>query len=86
MIDVFGVGAPKHKAYVVEFKQANRPSGLHVPHTGAQSNEIVGLIQTSDVSLHAVFDGQVIVTPFAAPIFSTETKSKTNIRIEIHLI
>lgn len=86
VIDVFGVGAPKHKAYVVEFKQANRPSGLHVPHTGAQSKEIVGLIQTSDVSLHAVFDGQVIVTPFAAPFFEQKQKRKQSIWIEIHLI
>lgn len=69
MIDVFGVGAPKHRAYVVEFKQAKRPSGLHFPHSGAQSNAIVGLIQTSDVSLHAVFDGHVIVGPVDVPFF-----------------
>lgn len=32
-----GVVLPKHRAYVVELMQANRPSKLHVPHVGAQS-------------------------------------------------
>lgn len=75
VIDVFGVGDPKQRAYVVEFRQAKRPSGLHVPHCGAQSNEIVGLVQTSGKSLHAVFDGQAIVAPLAVPYFSNKIRT-----------
>lgn len=66
-IDVFGVGAPKHREYVVESIHAKRLSGLHIPQLGAQSNAIDGLLQTSGKSLHAVFDGQVNVGPFAVP-------------------
>lgn len=78
VIDVFGVGLPKHRAYVVESVQAKRPSGLHIPQTGAQSNAIDGLLQTSAKSLHAVFDGQVKVGPFAVPFPPRRKKNNTN--------
>lgn len=84
VIDVFGVGAPKHRAYVVEFKQAKRPSGLHSSHAGAQSNEIVGLVHTSAMSLHAVFDGQAIVGPLATPYFSQKNKITTKANKFMH--
>lgn len=68
VIDVFGVEVPKHRAYVVALIHAKRPSELHIPQAGAQSNAIIGLLQISAVSLHAVFDGHVNVDPLAVPL------------------
>lgn len=62
-----GVAPPKHNAKLVELMQANRPSTLHVPHMGAQSTAIEGLVHMSGVLLHAVSDGQVNVMPYATP-------------------
>lgn len=60
---------------MVEFTQAKRESELHVPHEVGQSAETVdGLAQISDVSLHAVFEGQVNVEPLAVPFYKHKNK------------